>query len=257
MKEAASALEQLGMDGSEIQKFLEGLGASEEMQKLQDALEKLREAMEKAGMDPGNPSGDPSSQLTEEQMRQLMEQLRNYRMPELSKEQIEEMIRRAEELRKMIEAGKEIKFCKGCMGSGLGMGIGIGPGGIGIGMIPGLGGKGQGEGLAGQGGFRPGDTSGKGAGMGGPGQGRGGQARFGPDGKPIAPDQAPGMVNPEGQAQLIRTVRRVPDPDTEAKEYEALAREASRDAEEAIKRGEIPRQYRGYIRRYFDTSEDK
>ena len=44
---------------------------------------------------------------------------------------------------------------------------------------------------------------------------------------------------------------------TEAKAYETLSRAAASEAEEAIKRGEIPRQYRGYIRRYFDESEGK
>jgi len=243
LSQAASALEQLGMNSDQISKFLEGLGGSEQLAKLADALDKLRQAMEKAGMD----LDKLSEELSEEQMKQLMEKLRDYRMPELSEEQLQAMLKMAEELRKMIEAGQEISFCKGCMGSGMGLGMGLGLGMGGAGMLPGMG----------RGGFRPGQSSGQSGGMGGPGRGRGGVAPVGNDPKPIGPDQAPGMVSPEGQAQLIRTVRRIPDPDSEPREYEALQREASREAEEAIKRGEIPREYRGYIRRYFDASEGK
>jgi hypothetical protein len=34
-------------------------------------------------------------------------------------------------------------------------------------------------------------------------------------------------------------------------------REASLEAEEALRRGEIPRAYRGYVRRFFSGPEDE
>jgi hypothetical protein len=207
---------------------------NEAMRKLSRALAELRQAMKDRGMTP--PEG-----------RSLEDALRNYRPLQLSDEQIEQLLKALEELKKLIESGADIQFCKsgmgGLMGLGLGMGLGFGP--------PGLG---RGSGLGMRGG--PGGT-GKGDDTGGAGQGRGGDPGMTPDGKTTSPDMIPGQASPDGDATLIRTTRKLPTPEEDPEAYDRLIREASLEAEEALRRGDIPRRYRGFVRRFFGSTEDE
>ena len=216
---------------SELAKMLEGLAADENMQKLAQALEKLRQALgENAPQPPDN--------------GEMEEALRNYRTLEMSDEEIEEMLRQIEELLRMIEAGEEIKLCRGSMSGLIGLGLGLGGGGP-----------------SGRTAGRPGPSAGGGNGTGndtgGSGQGRGGDPGTTNDGRTTSQDLIPGQVSQAGNATLIRTIRSLPDPDEEPEAYERLLREATLEAEEAIRRGDIPRRYRGYVRRFFGGAEDE
>lgn len=230
-----SLSEKLGEE-SELRKYLEGLADSEALKKLSRALAELRQAMHDRG-------------LTEEERKKLQEAMRGYRGLELSEEQIEEMLKALEELKKLIESGAEISQCAGGMGGLLipGIGGGMFPGGIG------LGGSALGQGM----GLGSGAGTGQGDGTGGAGRGRGGRPGVTDDGTGTNPDLIPGTPGLAGQVTLIRTIRSLPNKDDDPEAYESLMREASLEAEEALRRGEIPRAYRGYVRRFFSGQKDE
>ncbi len=227
MNDAMRALsDKLGKD-SELAKFLEGLADSESLRKLSRALAELRQALLEREMSPGD-------------MDHLARAMRNYRGLQLSEEQIEEMLEALEELKKLIESGADISQCRVAMGGLLipGLGAGMFPGSMGLGGSA-LGGSGRGDGTGGAGG------------------GRGGRPGARDDGKGTHPDLIPGTPGLAGQVTLIRTVRSLPSADDDPEAYQALMREAALEAEEALRRGEIPRAYRGYVRRFFSGTRDE
>jgi hypothetical protein len=117
--------------------------------------------------------------------------------------------------------------------------------------LPGFGGQGgQLPGMGGQG-----NQKGQGNDTGGPGTGRGGDPGMAKDDKPTRPEMDPSKIGDQGTATFIRNVRRLPSPNDKPSEYRELVRQASQEAEEAIRKGDIPRRYRDYVRRFFDSPE--
>ncbi len=224
----------LGEQG-EMAKYLKGLAESEALKQLARALSEMRQLMEERGLMP-------------EDMDALAQAMRNYRNLQLSEADIQEMLKALEELKKLLESGADISMCRGAM-SGLllpGFGMGIFPGGGGLGRSA-LGRSALGR-RAGQG---------IGDGTGGAGSGRGGNPGTNPDDQTTSPDLIPGTPGLDGRVTLIRTIRSLPSPDDDPEEYQRLMREASLEAEEALRQGEIPRAYRGYVRRFFSGPEDE
>ena len=226
----AEAMRQFGKAGlseEAIRKLLEGLPSESKMRELAEAMRKLQEALKERGLDPG-------------EQEALEQALRDYQGLQLTDEEIERMLKAIEELMRLLESGADISFCRGGLGGlrplgfGFGAGLGFGPGGT-----TGLGGLGQGN-----------DT-------GGAGQGRGGRPPATQDPPATPPDQAAGLVGPTGRVTLIRKVKALPSPDEDPIAYEELQREASREAEEALRQGDIPRRYRDSIRRWFGGEEGK
>jgi hypothetical protein len=233
LNDAMRALAERAGENSELAEFLKSLGMNESLQKLARALAEMRQLMKERGLKPGDEEA-------------LAEAMRNYKPLQLSEEEIERMLEALEELKKLLESGAEISMCRGEM-TGLllpGMGMGMFPLPGGLGGMP-LGGAGFGG------------SEGNGDGTGGPGTGRGGLPGSTPDGRTTNPDLVPGTPGTEGRARLLRTVRSLPSPDDDPKAYQELMREASLEAEEALRRGEIPRAYRGYVRRFFSGPEDE
>lgn len=93
--------------------------------------------------------------------------------------------------------------------------------------------------------------------MGGGGVGRGGESRSNPNDRPTEIAPIPGQPGPDGDALLIGRVRGLPSADEDPQTYEQLRREAASAAEEALRRGDVPRRYRGYVRRFFSGPEDE
>lgn len=200
---------------------------AEQMARLAKALDRMAKALESG-------KADASA------LQQLMGAASEYRDLQLTPEQIEEMLKSMEELARMCEAGENLSGAKGMMGGFVPM-----PG-LGTGSLPG--------GPQGTGGGAGKD---EGAGTGGAGRGRGGHPGIAKDDRETAPDFDPGMLNEEGTANFFRTVRRMPSREESPREYETLVRQASREAEEAIRRGDIPRRYREYVRRFFGSPEGR
>ncbi len=237
-------------------------GVEEAIRALRGLHEALAALPGEAGPDGGAPAGGDINRLTPEQMKRILEalkalreamsgrdlpppdrqaleeQLRAYRTLQITDEQIEEMIRAMEELRRLLESGIELSEALARLGAG-------GGGGGGAGGLP-LGGLAGGAGL----GFG-------GSGTGGAGQGRGGRPPVAPDASRTSPDLAPGRVGPDGRVSVVSSTRALPAPDGDPAAYEALRREAAREAEEAIRRGEVPRRAREAVRRFFSDAETR
>jgi tetratricopeptide (TPR) repeat protein len=233
MQELTQAMESLeGLaretESERLMQMLEGMASREAMQRLAKAMAELQKAMKES-------MGEEERQ---ELMKQMAEAMRDYRQMQLTDEEIEQMLAAMEELRKMIEAGEELSFCKSSVGGMLGMGgMGFGPG------LPGLGRGGQAGG------------NGRGDGTGGRGTGRGGVPPKAPDDKAVKTELVPGKVSDEGEVMLIRNVRSLPSAEQAPSEYRRLVEASAREAEEALRRGDIPRRYREYVKRFFRNSE--
>ncbi|MCU0727270.1 MAG: hypothetical protein MUE73_16035 [Planctomycetes bacterium] len=177
-----------------------------------EALRRLLEERERSPEDPGRAEAEA----------------RSYRLLQMTDEEIEQMIRAMEELRRMLEMGEEAALARAAAG--------------GLGLVP----------LRGAGSALPVAVPG----TGGAGAGRGGLPPVRADTTPTRPDFLPGLPGPRGAVTLIRTVRRLPAPDAPPAAFLELRRAAAREAEEALRRGDIPRRYRGVVRRYFADPGD-
>jgi hypothetical protein len=231
LAEALRALEALGAAMADLEvsgaaSSLSGGLDPHDLARLAEAAAAIRRLMEERG-------------LSAEERAGRAAEARKYRLFQATDEEIEAMIRALEELRRMLEMGEDVASARAEAG-GLPGGLGGGPGGL--------------EGAGGGRFLIP--VAGHGPGTGGSGTGRGGRPPVRADTTPARPDFIPGSPGPEGTATLIRTVRRLPAPEAPPEERLDLRRAATREAEEALRRGEVPRRRQGVVRRFFADPED-